>query len=210
MRRIVAVLAAVVFVVSSVLHLAAQVTGDPFWINVTIFVPVFALLVCFVAAVRRWDTTARFTVLGLGFSWLGDGVGSISLTVKIGFFLVAQLCYIVAFLPLWRQIPRRRLRIAAYAVVVVVVVAMLLPMAGSLAPAVVAYGVALGLMALLAGGLGPIAAVGGGLFLVSDTLLGVQQFSPVRLPMHGLLIMVTYLVAQVLLASQVMRTRLRA
>ena len=70
----------------------------------------------------------------------------------VGFFLVAQVCYIVAFRPYAADSIVRQGRgwLAAYGVVVVALIAICLPGAGVLAPAVLVYGLCLGTMAVLA------------------------------------------------------------
>jgi len=208
MRRIVAGL----FVLSCALHLWAQAVVDPFWIVATIWIPVLVLLVWYLVAVRNWDRVATLVTVALVFSWLGDSLGSIGLDLKIAFFLVAQVCFVVAFWgpfrrwsagrPWWHQ-----LRWVPYLVAVAALVVAVMPTAGVLAPAVVGYALVIGLMAVFASSLGRLATVGGVLFLVSDGLLGIQEFTPWRLPQQGLMIMATYLVAQALLAYAVATRR---
>jgi YhhN family len=66
--------------------------------------------------------------------------------------------------------------------------------------ALVAYGLTLGFMAVLATGLGATATVGGIVFIISDMSIAVTSFVyPGRLEHAELLIMSTYLVAQLLL-----------
>lgn len=55
---------------------------------------------CLTGAERR-TRLVIMVVLALGFSWLGDTVG-VTIMLKIAFFLVAQILYIVAFRPYWR------------------------------------------------------------------------------------------------------------
>ncbi len=66
----------------------------------------------------------------------------------------------------------------------------------------VIYSVALLSTALVAldTGDGPV-ALGGSLFLVSDTLLALERFGDVHLPGHEGIVMATYTSAQALLAS---------
>ena len=61
-------------------------------------------------------------------------------------------------------------------------------------------------MALLATGLGRLAAFGAAIFIVSDTLIAVTTFVvPGRLTMESFLIMATYLSAQLLIILGVVR-----
>ena len=56
-------------------------------------------------------------------------------------------------------------------------------------------------MAALAGGLGGLLAVGGALFVVSDSVLALGRFLPgYEFPPHDLVVMSTYLAAQGLIA----------
>jgi uncharacterized membrane protein YhhN len=74
---------------------------------------------------------------------------------------------------------------------------------------VVAYGVVLALMGVLATGLSRAAAVGGALFIVSDLVLAVRVFvDPDLVPYSHLVTMACYLPAQLLLTLGVLR-RLR-
>lgn len=214
MRTVLQVLAVIGFLVACALQLWAQFVVDPVWIVRTIALPMPCLLVWFAASVRRWDRLAVAAGLGLVFSWLGDGIGSVSFAVKLGLFLVAQICYLVAFAPLLPDV-WRRLRAAsrwpwwwlAYPVAALAVTLVVAPAAGALSVAVVAYAIALGGAALGATALGTLGAAGGVLFLVSDTLLAVEVFLGWRLPQQGVLVMATYLAAQVLLAVAVVRRR---
>lgn len=196
------------YVVSCVAHLWAQFVVDPFWIVVTIWLPVLLLLVWFAITVRRWDRLAVLVTAGLTFSWLGDTFGSGGLDVKIAFFLVAQVCYVVAFLRPFRELWAGRrwwlhLRWLPYLIAVVGLMVVVVPRSGVLAPAVVGYALGIGLMAVFATSLGRVATVGGALFVVSDGLLAIQEFTFWRLPLQGLLIMATYLAAQAALAYAV-------
>ncbi|MCW2601577.1 MAG: hypothetical protein JWM02_3406 [Frankiales bacterium] len=68
---------------------------------------------------------------------------------------------------------------------------------------VVVYSTALLAMSLVALDSGsPKTAAGGALFLTSDTLLALEKFGGVHLPMHEGLVMATYTAAQALLADE--------
>lgn len=217
MRRALQTVTVALFVLSCAVQLWAQFIVDPTWIVGSIALPVLCLLGWFAVSVRRWDRLAVATGLGLLFSWLGDGVGSISLAVKLGLFLVAQICYLVAFGPslagVWRRVRRetgwRRIPWwwLPYPIAAAVVILGVAPRSGTLGPAVVVYGLVLGAAALAATALGPLGIAGGALFMVSDSLLAAQEFLGWRLPHQGLAIMATYLAAQALLAGAVARRR---
>lgn len=75
-----------------------------------------------------------------------------------------------------------------------------------LLPAVVAYACTLATMSILAWGLGPVAGVGGVIFLVSDAMIALGAFAPsFAPPQRDFLVMVTYVAAQVLIAFAVER-----
>lgn len=151
------------------------------------------------------ERVGRWLLAGLVFSWFGDALGWFIL-IKIIFFLVAQICYVVAFWPYRRRMVRHPVALLAYVVVVAVLVVAVGLEAGWLVPAVVVYGVALGLMAVLSTGLGRLAGLGGAVFVVSDAVLGVDTFvERWQVPGAGTLIMVTYLTAQLLLLLGVLR-----
>ncbi|HIT74868.1 MAG TPA: lysoplasmalogenase [Candidatus Avipropionibacterium avicola] len=204
-RRVVQWVAAVAFVCTTLAHLWTQYRVDPVGIMATIALPLPALMVWFAVSTRRWHRESVATLAGLAFSWLGDGLGAVDLRVKIAMFLVAQICYAVAFWPTFRRTwgPAGWWRVGLVAVPVAVMVAVVAPRAGSLAVPVVAYGLVIAVMALCATSLGPLATAGGLLFLVSDAMLGGQEFAGWYWKFQGLAIMATYLVAQGCLARAV-------
>lgn len=159
----------------------------------------------------------RHNRLALALTFSGVGDLFLSLDIANGFafgmgaFLLAQLSYIACF---W---PRRR-TVAALswpdkAVIIGMVVwavglgIWLLPLAGPIAPALMVYFGALSLMVLLAlGSDAPrIAKIGALLFLLSDSLIGIDRFvSP--LPERHLAVMASYYLAQALLFWGLMQT----
>ncbi len=154
----------------------------------------------------------RLTLLALGFSWLGDSLprlasGDTGFLVMVGCFLLAQLAYIVAFLPRWRAslVGRAPLLLIPYAAVLVTLVTLCARGAGSLLVPVMVYGIALTSMAVLATGLGRWAGVGGAAFLVSDSLIALHAFASISVPAHGFWVMLTYVVGQALIVLGVVR-----
>ena len=85
----------------------------------------------------------------------------------------------------------------------VVLVALCREGAGDLLVPVVVYGVALAAMAVLATGLGPVAGVGGAVFMLSDSLIALRAFADVELPAHSFWVMLTYVAGQALLVAAV-------
>ncbi|MBA8795893.1 putative membrane protein YhhN [Friedmanniella endophytica] len=180
------------------------------WVDAGCLVALMPLLAGFLLAARPGrDRLTGWVLLALLFSWLGDTVGGVALLAKIGLFLLAQLAYVAAFRPYWRHSPvARPLQLAAVTVGVGVLVLWVGRAAGPLLPAVVLYGVALGTMAVLAGGLNRVAGLGGLVFLVSDLSLGLTVFAEAGGPLASaldLLVMPTYVVAQLLLVLGVLR-----
>ena len=152
-----------------------------------------------------------WTLVALGFSWLGDLVPSLvtedaSFLVMVGFFLLAQVAYVVAFAPLVRRsvVHTRPVLLLPYAAVLVTLVALCAPGADALLVPVALYGGVLVAMAVLATGLGRLATIGGAVFLVSDGLIALEAFVPGwDLAGQGFWVMLTYTVGQGLLAAAV-------
>lgn len=196
------------FLLSCLLHLWAQFVVSPFWIVVTIGVPVLLLIAWYVLSVQHWNRLSVLVLVALVFSWLGDSLGSSGLDLKLALFLVAQVCFAIAFVRPFRERWAGRpwwhhLRWLPYLGVVVGLTALVAPRAGVLAPAVVVYACGIGLMAVLASALGRLGLVGGVLFLISDGMLALQEFTTWWIPYQGLMIMATYLAAQAALAYAV-------
>jgi uncharacterized membrane protein YhhN len=204
--------ALVLFVALTVVHLAAQLAGASTLANRSqwFLMPALAL------AVAVWTTRPRgrrvwLAGVALGFSWLGDTVPDLvpddaSFLVMIGFFLLAQLCYITAFAPGARRSPvlRRPLLALPYVVAFTVLVLTCARGAGSILVPVVVYGMCLTTMAVLATSLGRIAGVGGAIFFVSDALIALGAFADgFDLPVAGFWVMTTYLAGQGLIAVAV-------
>ncbi|GAA4713217.1 lysoplasmalogenase [Nocardioides conyzicola] len=199
--------------VLGVVQVVAQATGPGWFAGLTqvLLMPVLALALLARTASPR-SRLVTLSLAALGGSWLGDTGprlldGDLAFLTMVGCFLVAQVCYIAAFRPYLAQSVVRRSRawLTAYGVVVVGLVAVCLPGAGVLAPAVLVYGLCLGTMAVLATGVDRLAWVGGAFFLVSDGLIAIDAFSGLDLPAHDVSVMATYVVAQLLLVLGVIR-----
>jgi uncharacterized membrane protein YhhN len=202
----------VVAALVSLVHLVTQVVApDGRLADVTQVLLMPALAAVLAAGTRR--PRSRLTVLALvalGFSWLGDTVprfvgGDAGFLSMVGFFLVAQVVYAVAFWP-WRDasVLRRPALLAPYVVGVGGLVVWVASDAGAMAVAVIAYGLAIVSMAVLATGLGRIAALGGIVFMVSDAMIALRAFADLDLWLGGLWVMSTYIAAQALLVWAVL------
>lgn len=177
-----------------------------------VFKPATTLLLIAYAWPRGRATPAsrRWVLGGLVLSLAGDVA---LLWPREGFlpglvaFLLAHLCYLIAFTR-----ARRLAAVAApffgYAAVAAVVLAALWPgVPPALRLPVVAYVVALASMAAQAAVLwrtgvprGAVLAVGGALFLVSDALLATNRFAS-ALPAASLWVLATYWLAQAAIAT---------
>ena len=189
--------------------------GQP-WLN-WVFKPLATIGIIVYAAGRGRDEPVlrRWVLAGLAWSLAGDIA---LLWPERGFlpglvgFLVAHLCYLVAFTRGIR-LAARPLPFVAYAALAGAVLAWLWP--GIPAPLrlpVVAYVVALAAMAAQAavrwraGLAGPWLAAGGALFLASDALLAANRFAE-PLPMASLWVLASYWAAQWCIASSLAPAR---
>ncbi len=198
-----------------VIHLVAQVAG-PEWLRVGTQVAAMPLLALALLARTRAPRghLVGWLLAGLGLSWLGDTApklaGDSSFLVMVGFFLLAQVAYVVAFWPeRARSVLRRGSRawpvpLVGYLVVLALLMVWCVPGAGALLVPVVLYGLVLVAMAVLSTGVHPLTAAGGALFLVSDGLIALEAFAGwYTLTGHGVAVMSTYLAAQGLLVAGV-------
>ncbi|WP_235737680.1 lysoplasmalogenase [Nocardioides alcanivorans] len=202
------------FVAVSLVHLGAQLFGGDGLAAGTqlVLMPALAwlLLMRGTAAPAR---LVQWALIALFCSWLGDSLprfatGDTAFLLMVGGFLLAQLCYAVAFWPHRdRSVLSRPLLVAPYVVGFVALLALLAPEAGSLLPAVLIYAVALVTMGVLSTGLGRLAGVGGLLFMLSDTLIAFSALRDWSLPGHGFWVMSTYLLAQLFLVVGVINAR---
>ena len=202
---------AVVWLIAYVLVAAAELVAEVGRWELTSLIALALCMPCLLGflltARTERDRLTRLVAIALVFSWCGDMFG-FAVLVKIAFFGVAQICYAGAFWPYRaRSVLRRRPPLAAlYGLVILGIIVVVAPAAGPVAPAVIVYAAANGTMALLATGLGRLAAAGAAIFIVSDTLIAVTTFVvPGRLPLESLLIMATYLSAQLLIILGVVR-----
>lgn len=213
-----AVPAALTLAATTVVHLTAQLTGADEVANVTqwFLMPLLAAVVWLAAGPARRTRLVRLTIAALLLSWLGDSApdvvpDDVAFLTMLGFFLIAHVGYLVAFWPLRRDgvLGRKPLLVTPYVVALVVLVAVCAPGADELLVPVVVYGAALSAVAVLAT-FDRVAAVGGALFIVSDSLIALNAFvGGYDLPAHGFWVMFTYVAAQILLAVGVLRVASR-
>ena len=193
------------YALMSVLQLAGLASGQRV-LSVggqCLLMPVLAL-----TAVRLPVRRDRIWCLAaLAASWFGDTAPRFlspmhGLPLMMGGFAMAQLCWLVAFWPTAAEHGRRWLFGAGCAVVPsVVLVALCLPGAGALTPAVVGYALLLLGMVTSAATHGRLGILGGALVWVSDAILALTLFVPAarRPPWTDLAVMATYIAAEALL-----------
>ncbi|MGV8969057.1 MAG: lysoplasmalogenase family protein [Microbacteriaceae bacterium] len=142
--------------------------------------------------------------LGIFFSWLGDALlaspGGVGFLLGLGAFFLAHVFYLVLIL---RCLAIRRWGWVSLVYVVwwVTFVILLAPFAGSLFIPITLYGLVLGAMAACALRANPFVAGGAALFVVSDSILGLNLFVPGFATWQiSVLIMFTYIAGQILIA----------
>ena len=201
--------------VVTVVHLGAQLTGADGLAGVTqvLLMPLLAGVLWSATSAPR-GRLVRLTLVALGLSWLGDSLprlaeGDAAFLLLVGFFLLAQVAYVGAFLPYRRRsvLHERRFLLVPYVAAVAGLVAACAAGAGGLLVPVLVYGALLGTMAVLSTGVNGLTAAGGALFLVSDGLIALDAFARgFSLPGQGFWVMATYVAAQSLIVAGVLRT----
>lgn len=194
-----------------VVHLSGQLTMPNTLLTDATQVMLMPLLgaVLIIGCIKPRSRLVNVVLIALFFSWLGDTVprflaGETGFLAMVGLFLVAQIFYIAAFWPLrknsWMSKP---VAVTPYGLALGALIALCYDGAGSLLVPVVIYGVALAAMAILATGLGKVAAIGGAIFFISDALIALRSFADIILPAHGFWVMFTYVLGQILLVVAV-------
>ena len=199
------------YLVLSVVHVAVLVAGLDEAARVTklLLMPALALAVLVTARPLR-GAVPMLLLVAIGFSWGGDALlnlpGDLGFVVGLASFLLAHVTYVALFLRLPAGGRRPPVWTVAYAAWYVAFLALLQPHLGGLLLPVALYGLVLGVMAAIAGGLGGLIAVGGALFVASDSVLALGRFLPgYEFAPHDLVVMSTYLAAQGLIAFGVVR-----
>lgn len=193
------------YVLVGIVHLVALAVSEE---NLSTFTkPLLMpfLLAGLLFALPRWRTqVALFAALAIVFSLAGDvGIatpGELSFLIALGLFLIAHIFYIVLFA--WklrmRQMSLWSLVYLAWWVVFLVILA---PHTGSILIPVAVYGLVLGTMGAIALSCNRFIAIGGLLFVISDSLLALHKFLPgFDLWQADFTIMLTYIAAQGLIA----------
>lgn len=160
---------------------------------------------------REWTPVHSLLVTAIGLSWLGDGAGPLFpgadvVPVMLIFFALAHFCYLWLF---WRVLPERRLPLwaAVYAAWWIGLLVVLWGDLGDLLVPVALYGLLLGATAAGAARCHRLIRWGGAFFLVSDTVLAFELFTPGVLPAWSSpLVMATYCLGQGLIAAGVLLT----
>lgn len=188
---------------------AANVAGqlaDLGWLTTTTKPLLMPVLAAWLVTTAPRSRLTRLATLALGFSWLGDlalmGDGETWFLLGIGGFALAQVTYVVAFLPLARAgiLRRRPAVVAPYVAVWLGLMVFLAGRVGELFPVVAVYGALLIAMAALALGVNAVAAVGAALFVISDGVIALTNLADLTVPASGAVVMSTYTAAQGLIA----------
>jgi uncharacterized membrane protein YhhN len=191
--------------VVGVVHLGAILLSLPGVVEWTkpLLMPALAIGLVWAAPQRR-SPAIVLGVIALALSWLGD-ITLRWFVIGLACFLLAHIVYLVLFATRLaeRRVPRWA---AVYAVWLVALLLILAPHTGSLLIPVIAYGLVLSAMAMLASRCNRWVAWGGALFVVSDSILAVNMFVPdAGIPLADFLIMVTYIAAQTLIGWGLLR-----
>ncbi|NLG48072.1 lysoplasmalogenase [Gordonia sp. (in: high G+C Gram-positive bacteria)] len=206
-------LAWALYVIVAVVHVVALAVESPIaGPTKLLLMPFLAVPVVMTAGSTRSRATTALLLFALLFSWLGDGAGTFfpggpELPLMLGFFGVAHLVYIVLFV---RVIPSRRQPrwTLVYVCWWIAMLAVVGPHAGGLFVALAMYGVVLAGTAATAARSNAVVAIGGALFLVSDSLLAFRIFLPDAAPgWFGPAVMATYAAGQGLIVFGVLRAR---
>lgn len=150
------------------------------------------------------ERTPRLLIAALVLATVGDVGLEYDATFLVGMagFFAMQVCYVLGFLRLgaWPGVRARWPIAIGYLGFWVVANAALGPRLGDLQVPIAVYSLALCLMAVISAGLGLRTGLGGLLFLVSDMVIGLD-LAELDFAGRGLIVMVTYLAAQYLLAT---------
>ncbi|MER6532531.1 lysoplasmalogenase [Streptomyces sp900105755] len=171
------------------------------------------LLMPLLAASAARAGAPRLLVAALLCGWGGDvlllsGADS-AFMAGMASFAAGHVCYLVLFRRQGPPHARARLLGLAYAAALVTLVALLWPdLPAGLRVPVAGYSTLLTAMAYTAAGrLGPAAALGGALFMLSDTLIATGVADWPQLPRPDFWIMLTYAAAQFLLVRGTLDAR---
>ncbi|MFD9328383.1 lysoplasmalogenase [Streptomyces sp. NPDC060065] len=151
----------------------------------------------------------RLLIAALLFGWGGDTLllfdAEPAFLAGMASFAAGHVCYLALF----KSAPRARgaWLAGAYGIALVTTVTLLWPgLPAELRLPVAGYSLLLTAMAYGATRLGPVAGVGGALFMLSDTLIATGVADWPQLPRPDFWIMLTYVAAQFLLVNGVLGT----
>lgn len=181
--------------------------GDLDWLTAATKPLLMPLLAGWLVTTAPRTRLTRLATLALGLSWLGDlalmGDGETWFLLGMGGFALAQIAYVIAFLPAARSgvLLERPSRLVPYALVWLAMMPFLASRVGGLFVPVAVYGLLLLAMAALALGVHRLTAIGAGLFVVSDAVLALTGLAELSLPASGAIVMASYTAAQGLIAA---------
>ncbi|MDR3079363.1 MAG: lysoplasmalogenase [Streptomyces sp.] len=164
-------------------------------------------------AAHAWVRGApRLLVVALLLGFGGDALllfdADVAFLAGMGSFAAGHVCYLVLFRRYGTPQARGAWIVGAYGIGLVALVVSLWPgLPAGLRIPVAGYSLLLTAMACRATRLGPVAGVGGALFLLSDTLIATGIAEWPQLPGPDVWVMSTYVVAQFLLARGILERR---
>ncbi|MEV0648593.1 lysoplasmalogenase [Phytomonospora sp. NPDC050363] len=192
---------AALFAVTAVHLLALAVDWD---LAATITKPLLMPLLAAYAWLAARPDRPRLLVAAVLCGWAGDVLLQFDVETAflagMGAFAAGHVCYQVLFAKGWRT-RRAKIALIPYGIVWAAILAVLWPGLGDLRVPVAFYSLLLAATAVVAVGISTRAAVGGALFLVSDTLIAFGIADLPRPPAVDVLIMATYVAGQYLLVT---------
>lgn len=203
------VLGFVPYALISIVHVIALGIGALWLAEPTklLLMPLLALSVVWALWTARIGTVGWLLLGAIGLSWIGDSAATFlpfapTVPMMLLFFGLAHLIYMWLFarpLSIRRQLPWWTLIYAVWWIGLLIV---LWPSLGALTFAVAAYGLVLGGTATLAARCHPLIAIGGAVFLTSDSILAFRLFTPDLMPdWTSPAVMFTYSAGQGLIAA---------
>jgi uncharacterized membrane protein YhhN len=200
------------FGVASALNvIAAGMQSKPLdWATKPLLLPLLALWFYLYHRTRGVQPTTGI-LAALLFSWAGDVAlqfdGTTPFIIGMALFGAAHVCYVTTFvrhgaLSRMKAMPMLLIPLG-YAVFLVCALTWLWPAlsAAGLAVPMAVYGTLLSSTAALSAAFGWRTALGGGLFLISDLLIAVRVADAFTIPGPPIWVMLTYVLAQFLLAT---------
>jgi len=172
-------------------------------------IPILLLLQLVIS--RAAGTVRTLLVIALLFSATGDVLLAMEgrFVQGLGAFLLAQITYTILFTMQGRWQPQRLWWTGLIVLYALLCTVYIVPEAGNMKVPIVAYMVAISLMAISAGFREDSkflwVAIGALVFMVSDTLIAVNRFV-ISLEYSGIAVMGTYYLAQALICTGVLRS----